>query len=156
MRILAKYINGTFSVFLEYRHPEVSGAFTSIVSETFSRMLHGLLKESVYTVQELSQINKIKSKLTENKKKEKSISNQIENINNKKRPLWARKMIEENQVELNPQKEAVCAWDGSLTYAELNEQASILGRQLLKLGVHAETRVALCFDKSVSVHDMHP
>jgi len=29
------------------------------------------------------QINKIKSKLTENKKKEKSISNQIENINNK-------------------------------------------------------------------------
>lgn len=145
MRILAKYINGTFSVFLEYRHPEVSGAFTSIVSETFSRMLHGLLKESVYTVQELS-------KITDSDMQQIMKWNAV-------RPDTVEKCIHsiiEDQVQLNPEKEAVCAWDGSLTYAELNEQASILGRQLLKLGVHAETRVALCFDKSVSVHDMHP
>lgn len=139
VRILAKYMNGAFSIFLEYKHPDISAAFASIVSETFSSMLHGLLEESVCTIQELS-------KITDSDMQQIMKWNAV-------RPEIVEKCIHnviEDQVQLNPEKEAICAWDGSFTYSELNEQASILGRQLLKLGVHAETRVALCFDKSVS------
>jgi non-ribosomal peptide synthetase component F len=133
-------MNGAFSVFLEYKHPDISADFASIVSETFSRMLHGLLDESPCTIQELS-------KITE------SDMRQIMKWN-AARPQTVERCIHnviEDQVQLNPDKEAVCAWDGSFTYSELNQHASILAQQLLELGVHAETHVALCFDKSVRI-----
>lgn len=57
----------------------------------------------------------------------------------------------EDQTVACPEKEAVCSWDGSLTYLELNKHASFLALHLLKLGVRAESRVALCFEKSVRV-----
>lgn len=103
-------------------------------------MLHSLLDETACTIQVLS-------KITDSDMRQIMKWNAV-------RPETVEKCIHsviEDQVQLNPQKEAVCAWDGSLTYTELDEQASILARQLLALGVHAETRVALCFDKSVSL-----
>ncbi|KAL4741425.1 hypothetical protein BDV11DRAFT_168207 [Aspergillus similis] len=52
------------------------------------------------------------------------------------------------QARLHPQREAVCAWDGSLTYGELDVFASELSYRLKGYGVRPETFVALCFDKS--------
>ncbi|KAL4976782.1 hypothetical protein BDW66DRAFT_150741 [Aspergillus desertorum] len=52
------------------------------------------------------------------------------------------------QARLHPQREAVCAWDGSLTYGELDGLASELAYRLKAHGVQPETLVALCFDKS--------
>ncbi|KAL5045768.1 hypothetical protein BDW71DRAFT_208032 [Aspergillus fruticulosus] len=52
------------------------------------------------------------------------------------------------QARLHPQREAVCAWDGSLTYGELDGLASELAYRLKAHGVLPETLVALCFDKS--------
>ncbi|KAL4766170.1 nonribosomal peptide synthase Pes1 [Aspergillus foveolatus] len=52
------------------------------------------------------------------------------------------------QARLHPQREAVCAWDGSLTYGELDVLASELSYRLKGYGVRPETFVALCFDKS--------
>ncbi|KAL5341859.1 hypothetical protein BJX70DRAFT_395585 [Aspergillus crustosus] len=49
---------------------------------------------------------------------------------------------------LHPHKEAVCAWDGSFTYAELDFVASKLAYYLQTQGVGPEVRVALGFDKS--------
>jgi non-ribosomal peptide synthetase component F len=57
--------------------------------------------------------------------------------------------IIEEKAYLRSDAEAVCAWDGSLTYAELDCLASHLTSHLLDLGVGPETRVGLCFDKSV-------
>ena len=54
------------------------------------------------------------------------------------------------QVLLRPDSEAVCAWDGSLTYRELDLLASRIALHLQGQGVGPEARVALCFDKSVS------
>jgi acyl-coenzyme A synthetase/AMP-(fatty) acid ligase/aryl carrier-like protein len=48
-----------------------------------------------------------------------------------------------------PDAEAVCAWDGSLTYRELDIVTSKIASHLLTLGVGPEVRVALCFDKSM-------
>jgi non-ribosomal peptide synthetase component F len=50
-----------------------------------------------------------------------------------------------------PSAEAVCAWDGSLTYTDLEAVASRLATKLMHLGVGPEVLVPLCFEKSVSL-----
>ena len=52
------------------------------------------------------------------------------------------------QVNSRPNAEAVCAWDGSLTYVELSAYASRLAQYLLEQGAGIDTFVPLCFDKS--------
>ncbi len=47
-----------------------------------------------------------------------------------------------------PDQPAVCAWDGELTYQELDRVSSRLSRQLVELGVGPEIQVPLCFEKS--------
>ena len=54
-----------------------------------------------------------------------------------------------NQVLKNPDAEAVCAWDGTLTYHELDTVAQRLADKLVQLGVEPEVLVPLCFEKSV-------
>lgn len=132
-------MNDTFSVFLEWRHPDISATFASIVSEKFSQILNSLLDGRQFTLQELCKISDSDKKqiMQWNAERPETVQNCIHHII-------------EDQVDLNPHKEAVCAWDGSFTFSELNQLASILALHLLKLGVRAETRVALCFEKSVS------
>lgn len=48
-----------------------------------------------------------------------------------------------------PDAEAVCAWDGTVTYRELDLITSKIARHLLTLGVGPEVKVGLCFDKSL-------
>lgn len=55
----------------------------------------------------------------------------------------------EGQVALRPGKEAVCAWDGDLTYRALDDLATRVAFLLQAQGVGPEVRVGLCFDKSV-------
>ncbi|KAI7974044.1 hypothetical protein EIK77_005257, partial [Talaromyces pinophilus] len=43
---------------------------------------------------------------------------------------------------------AVCAWDGELTYGQLDAQAEQVAHHLVTLGVGPEVMVALCMDKS--------
>jgi amino acid adenylation domain-containing protein len=52
-------------------------------------------------------------------------------------------------VANRPNAEAVCAWDGSLTYRELDIVTSKIANYLLTLGVGPEVKVGLCFDKSM-------
>ncbi|GKZ51628.1 nonribosomal peptide synthase, partial [Aspergillus brasiliensis] len=47
-----------------------------------------------------------------------------------------------------PDAEAVCAWDGSYTFMELDAVTERLAAHLQSLGVGPEVTVALCFDKS--------
>jgi non-ribosomal peptide synthetase component F len=54
-----------------------------------------------------------------------------------------------DQILKHPDAEAICAWDGSLMYGELDDIASRLAVQLVRLGVGPEVLVPLCFDKSV-------
>ncbi len=52
-------------------------------------------------------------------------------------------------VASRPNAQAVCAWDGSLTYRELDVVTSKLANHLVSLGVGPEVKVGLCFDKSM-------
>ena len=47
-----------------------------------------------------------------------------------------------------PASQAVAAWDGKLTYAELDDLSSQLARYLRQLGVCRETYVPICTEKS--------
>ncbi|CAG8937825.1 unnamed protein product [Penicillium salamii] len=53
------------------------------------------------------------------------------------------------QIAERPNDEAVCSWDGSFTYAELDQHASRLSRRLAQLDVQPETFVPCCFEKSL-------
>lgn len=55
------------------------------------------------------------------------------------------------QVISRPHDEAICAWDGSLSYREFDQQATKLAYHLQEQGVGPEVLVPLCFDKSVSI-----
>ncbi|KAI8635621.1 acetyl-CoA synthetase-like protein [Xylariaceae sp. FL1651] len=48
-----------------------------------------------------------------------------------------------------PEKEAIYAWDGRLTYGELETLTNNLARRLINLGIQPEEIVPLCFEKSI-------
>ncbi|KAI3539892.1 peptide synthetase [Colletotrichum filicis] len=54
----------------------------------------------------------------------------------------------ENQVRLQPDAQAVHAWDGHMTYKELNEAASSVAQEILQRGIGPGAFIALCFEKS--------
>ena len=54
----------------------------------------------------------------------------------------------EIQSERHPLNEAVCAWDGTLTYEELNQRANTLASSLIEAGVQVGDYVPLLFEKS--------
>lgn len=49
----------------------------------------------------------------------------------------------------SPELEAVCSWDGILSYGELDDLSTRLAHKLVGLGVALEVIVPLCFEKSV-------
>ena len=54
----------------------------------------------------------------------------------------------EEQVVLRPDAMAVCAWDGELSYKDLDHLADVLAEYLVSLGVGPEVLVPFCFSKS--------
>lgn len=54
------------------------------------------------------------------------------------------------QKHLRPSAtQAICSWDSSLTYAELDELATSLAFELVEAGVRPETYVPICFEKGL-------
>lgn len=53
-----------------------------------------------------------------------------------------------DRIHEQPTALAVEAWDGSLTYGELDQSASSLSQRLVGMGIGPEVPVALCMDKS--------
>ncbi|KAJ5307881.1 nonribosomal peptide synthase [Penicillium atrosanguineum] len=61
---------------------------------------------------------------------------------------FAHNLVEE-QARRRPDAAAVCAWDGELTYKELDTLADHLARHLASMNVGPGVMVPLCFEKSV-------
>lgn len=57
--------------------------------------------------------------------------------------------IVQEHVQAYPEAQAVCAWDGELTYRELDDLSSHVASHLANLGVGPERVVPLCFEKSM-------
>ena len=52
-------------------------------------------------------------------------------------------------VSLRPEAQAICAWDGRLSYKRLHELSDLLSSQLIALGAGPGMIMALCFEKSM-------
>ena len=48
-----------------------------------------------------------------------------------------------------PNAEAICSWDGSLTYADLNAHANVAARMLIQVGIGPGVYVPFAFEKSM-------
>ncbi|KAJ5632695.1 acetyl-CoA synthetase-like protein [Penicillium lividum] len=55
----------------------------------------------------------------------------------------------DKSCRLQPDAQAVCAWDGNLTYKELHHLSSHLSHQLRLLGAGREMVIPVCFEKSM-------
>lgn len=55
----------------------------------------------------------------------------------------------QEQLTLHPESQAICAWDGALTYRQMWNLSSTLASYLISLGVGPEKFVPICMDKSV-------
>lgn len=57
--------------------------------------------------------------------------------------------IIKERAEAQPNAPAICAWDGELTYGELDRISTNLAVKLIRSGVEENTMVPLCFEKSL-------
>jgi non-ribosomal peptide synthetase component F len=76
---------------------------------------------------------------------------QVNNWNSSLAPKVDRcihEMIAQQKVERPMATQAVSAWDGDLTFTELDEMTTRLAPLLIELGVGPEVYVPLCFEKS--------
>jgi non-ribosomal peptide synthetase component F len=134
---LVKVLKSGASVFLEYRNSFVPTEQAKNIASTVSKVFSDLLtspKVAVGSLTFLSDRNK----------------SQLEKWNSTPLPNVERtihELIYENVLN-TPTAEAVCSWDGSLSYRELDELACRLAVHLQSLGIGPEVIVPLCFDKS--------
>ncbi|OCL10210.1 AMP-binding-domain-containing protein, partial [Glonium stellatum] len=137
IRLHIKSFKGGVSVFLDFWSSELSTDQVKNVASTFDTIFTNVIHYPNTTVENLSYFS------TRNKSQiEKWNATPLEKV---ERTIHG---IFEDSVIANSASEAVCAWDGSLSYLELDEYASRIALHLNKLGVGPEVFVPLCFPKS--------
>jgi non-ribosomal peptide synthetase component F len=133
-----KHVNGTVAIFLEWWHPEISSSLGMSIASLYSHLLRNIILNPHVIVKNLDLFTEYdKKKVTEwNGAPLEIVDRCVHDI------------IQE-QARLRLDTEAVCSWDGSLSYFELDALASKLSFYLRELGIGPECIVALCFEKSV-------
>ncbi|KAL4914140.1 hypothetical protein BDW62DRAFT_148110 [Aspergillus aurantiobrunneus] len=137
VRLQVKVLQDDICIFLEWWNIEISGTQMESIARYFQHLLDQVLSNDDIAVvdaccfleHDWSRVCKFNSVKPENCDR------------------CIHDVIHE-RARLHPQREAVCAWDGSFTYEELDSLASDLAYYLRARDVGPETRVALCFDKS--------
>ncbi|KAJ6076481.1 hypothetical protein N7499_008462 [Penicillium canescens] len=137
VRLHVKVMRGDISMFLEWRKGDMSAEQMKSVANIFEQLLAKVLAAETTAVSQLNLFSE----------------NDWQRIRkwNSTIPKLHDRCIHDaihDQVLSGPDREAVCAWDGKLTFAELDHHASKLACHLRMQGVGPEVRVALCFDKS--------
>jgi hypothetical protein len=127
------------SLFLEWRNGDMSGEQMKSVANIFEQMLAQVLSPGNTAISQLNLFSE-------------NDLQRIRHWNSHTPKLYDRTIHDaiHDQALSGPDREAVSAWDGSLTFSELDGLASKLACHLRMQGVGPEVRVALCFDKSVS------
>ncbi|KAK9848977.1 AMP-dependent synthetase/ligase [Penicillium brevicompactum] len=137
VRLHVKVRRGDISIFLEWRQGDMSGDQMKSVANIFEQLLAKILSAENTAISQLNLFSE----------------NDWERIGkwNSTTPQLHDRCIHEvihDQMLSGPDREAICAWDGSLTFGELDHLASKLACHLRMQGVGPEVRVGLCFDKS--------
>lgn len=141
LRVLAKIINNSVGLFLEWWSCDMTVEQATGVASTFDKVLSYVITRSDCTV---GKIDCFSDRHREEVSKFNSFPLE-------KMDRCIHEVIRD-QVLQRPDSEAICAWDGNFTFQELDQLSSRLAYQLVELGVGPEVRVPLCFDKSVSLN----
>ncbi|KAL1959110.1 hypothetical protein VTO42DRAFT_2897 [Malbranchea cinnamomea] len=143
VRVLAKQVNGSLALFLEWWSSDMTMDQALDVASTFDKILGNILTRPNVTVRDLDCFSKrhLKQILKWN-------SSHLDKVDR-----CIHEVIQD-QVLRRPDAQAVCAWDGNFTFRELDQISSRLASRLVELGVGAEVKVPLCFDKSVGLAAM--
>ncbi|RHZ65567.1 Nonribosomal peptide synthetase 1, partial [Aspergillus turcosus] len=137
VRLHVKVLQEEVGIFFEWWNNDMPAAQMKSIAGAFERILADLLAAKDTAVADLdifpendwSRVCKFNSVLPE------------------KHERCIHEVIYERTL-LQPENEAVCAWDGSLTYKELDLLSSKVAFNLQERGVGPEVCVALCFEKS--------
>ncbi|KAJ5107519.1 hypothetical protein N7456_004194 [Penicillium angulare] len=137
VRLHVKVLRRDINIFLEWRNGDMSGEQMKSVANIFEAILAKALSTENPAISQLNLFSE-------------NDWQRIQKWNSHTPKLYDRCIHDaiRDQVTRGPDREAVCAWDGSLTYRELDVLASKLACHLRMQGVGPEARVALLFDKS--------
>ncbi|KAJ5289626.1 kinase-like protein [Penicillium atrosanguineum] len=138
VRLHVKVLRRDINIFLEWRNGDMSGEQMKSVSHIFEQILAKVLSSPENTA--ISQLNLFSENDWQRVCKWNAHTPQLYD-------QCIHDVIRDNAIN-GPDREAVCAWDGNLTYRELDEAAAKLACHLRMQGVGPEVRVGLCFDKS--------
>ncbi|KAL2192774.1 non-ribosomal peptide synthetase [Corynascus similis CBS 632.67] len=141
LRLLAKRGGASLGLFLEWDSNVLgmSPAMGALVASTLDQILSGLLTSTPDTT--LGALECM-SRANWDHVREWNEQYPIQPVERCVHEVVGDRVLE------RPDAEAVCAWDGSLTFRELDVVAGIMAAQLIELGVGPEVFVPLCFEKS--------
>ncbi|KKY16045.1 putative hc-toxin synthetase [Phaeomoniella chlamydospora] len=112
-------------------------------------LMRQLLEQFSWTVQQLANArpNQLLSNINFLPPKDRNIIWEWNKILPATIHTYAHELIEQRALS-QPTAPAICAWDGELTYRDLNNLSTRLAYHLVDLGVRPEVIVPLCFEKS--------
>ncbi|KAL8773735.1 MAG: hypothetical protein Q9209_001503 [Squamulea sp. 1 TL-2023] len=126
------------SMSLQYRSPQRCDSYTRSIARNFQTILVEIAFKGGHS---FGWINSISKRDTE----------KIQSWN--ARELYTNPGPLHHLIEVaalsKPDAEAVCAWDGSMTYAELDAISSNVARQLIRAGVCLGDMIPFAFEKSM-------
>ena len=131
--------NGPSDVSLGYHYPLISEDYAFTVSNTFRTIFRQITSISELRICQLDVVSEH--------------GTQMMLTWNPKEPFATRQetcmhnLIEGRAREI-PSSQAVCAWDGSLTYSQLDTLSNIVARRLTCLGIGPGEYVPFAFEKS--------
>ena len=122
---------------LKYWTSKISDDQASNIAGTFSKVISAIINDPNMTVDSLDPVSeRDKNQMIEwNAHIPELVNETLHNLISQK-------------AALQPNRPAICSWDGDFTYRELDELSTILAHRLVDLGAGPETVVACCFDKS--------
>jgi non-ribosomal peptide synthetase component F len=126
-------------VTLNYKSPGISETMASNVAATFEKILAETALCMHSTIGDLDCLSYRDKQ-------------QIRTWNSAQKPKYHFDCVHrvfECLAQVQPPSEPICAWDGNLTYSQLNVLASKVASQLVELGVGPGVYVPFCFEKSM-------
>lgn len=138
IRFCIEDVFGLPSLNLDYWRDEMSTGHVTCIAQVLSQVISQLLAHSDRSVGQLDFFTPQDSR-------------RVARWNTDMPPTRSQCIhtIVQRQCRKWPVKEAICAWDGSFTFGELDSLTSRLASYLQSQGVGPETMVPLCFEKTV-------
>ncbi|KAL9602563.1 MAG: hypothetical protein Q9219_001707 [cf. Caloplaca sp. 3 TL-2023] len=123
-----------------HRYPNVSQSYAQAIAQSFQRIIGCLTRDCELTIGEVDF-------LTEYDRSH-MLSWNPKDVFSAERRACLHHLVETKTQE-HPNSPAICAWDGDLTYSELNTLADTAAERLVALGVGPGILVPFAYEKSL-------